>query len=39
MKAADARTKLRYAIEHFPPEQRRAYLEADRSPMSKRRGA
>jgi 3-methyladenine DNA glycosylase AlkD len=33
------RTVLRYAIEHFPPETRRAYLGAGRPPKSKRRGA
>ncbi len=33
------RTMLRYAIEHFSPEERRAYLDADRQPKRKRRGA
>jgi 3-methyladenine DNA glycosylase AlkD len=37
--AVMARTMLRYAIEHLPPETRRGYLEADRLPKSKRRGA
>jgi 3-methyladenine DNA glycosylase AlkD len=33
------RTMLRYAIEHFSPEQRKAYLQTDRPWMSKRGGA
>ncbi len=33
------RTMLRYATEHLPTETRRGYLEADRPPKSKRRGA
>jgi 3-methyladenine DNA glycosylase AlkD len=33
------RTMLRYAIEHFSPEQRRAYLDADRQPKRKKGGA
>ncbi len=35
--AAMARTMLRYAIEHVPPEKRRTYLTAARPPKSKRR--